>query len=228
MTKDYGETWTSISGNLPNEPVNVVREDPWNPGLLFAGTDFAVYEPGRRQSWPKMKANMPTVAVHDLQIHPRESDLIVATHGRCVWIADISALEEMTPEVLAKDVHLFGIEPGYQWSEILPRETFSTPFSGKSEPAGITFNYYLKKKPAGEVTIQIHQGAVKINEIKGSAEAGLNSILLAHDPRAGGRDGSWPDVSGRVTQMNLEDIPEEYRGAVSPDAKRPAGRGGRL
>ncbi len=83
----------------------------------------------------------------------------------------------MTPEVLAKDVHLFGIEPGYLWSEILPRETFSTPFSGKSEQAGIAFNYYLKKKPEGDVTIQIHQGAVKINEIKGTAEPGLNSIL---------------------------------------------------
>jgi len=91
----------------------------------------------------------------------------------------------------------------------LPRETFSTPFGGKSEPVGVTFNYYLKKKPAGDVTIQIHQGAVKITEIKGTAEAGLNSVLwpMTRERAAGAPAGR----QRQMTQMNLEDIPEEYR-----------------
>ncbi len=77
-TTDYGQTWTSIAGNLPNEPINVVREDPKNRQLLFVGTDFAVWTSlDGGKTWLKMKANMPTVAIYDLKIHPRESDLIV-------------------------------------------------------------------------------------------------------------------------------------------------------
>ncbi|GAI88806.1 unnamed protein product, partial [marine sediment metagenome] len=82
-TTDYGDTWTSIAGNLPNEPINVIKEDHKNPNLLFVGTEFAVYvtiDGGK--NWTKMKTNMPTQPVHDLVIHPRENDLVVATHGR--------------------------------------------------------------------------------------------------------------------------------------------------
>ncbi|MHB8055260.1 MAG: WD40/YVTN/BNR-like repeat-containing protein [Candidatus Aminicenantales bacterium] len=207
-TTDYGETWTSLSGNLPNATINVVREDPRNPNLLFVGTDGAIsasLDGGK--SWMSLKGSLPTVPVHDLQIHPRENDLIVATHGRSAWIADISAIEESTPQVLEEDVHLFSIEPGYAWSEILPKQTFSANFSGKSEPAGMTINYYLKTKPQGEVTIQILQGAMKIAELKGPAEAGFNSVIWPMS-----RDQAAAPAGGRRRQeFNLEDIPEEYR-----------------
>ncbi len=211
-TGDYGATWTSISGNLPQETVNVIREDPYNADLLFAGTDRAVYvsfDGGK--AWTKMQANMPTVPIHDLQIHPREKDLIVATHGRSVWIADISALEEINAQVLSRDVHLFDLQPGYLGSEVLPKESYSASvaFSGKSEPVGIPINYYLKKKPQGEVTIQIHQGAVKLAEIKGTDEPGLNTVLwpMTKERPAGAQ------AAGRQRQaaVNMDDIPEEYR-----------------
>ena len=95
-TTDFGETWTDISANLPEEPVNVIREHHQNPNLLFVGTDFAVYvSVDGGQSWTKMKNNMPMNPVYDLKIHPRENDLIVATHGRGIYIADISALAEV-------------------------------------------------------------------------------------------------------------------------------------
>ena len=209
-TTDYGDTWTSIAGNLPNETINVVREDPRNPNLLFVGTDGAVYASlDGGKSWTKMKGNMPSQPVHDLQIHPRERDLIVATHGRSAWIADISALEEITPRVLAEDVHLFSIEPGYQWSEVLPKQTFSANFSGKSEPLGLAINYYLKKKPAGEVVIQIFQGSLKINELKGTAEPGLNSVLW---PMTRARAGGVPPPTARsAAAIDPDSIPEEYR-----------------
>jgi photosystem II stability/assembly factor-like uncharacterized protein len=177
-TTDGGLTWVSIAGNLPNETINVVREDPKNPNLLFVGTDGAVYvtfDGGK--AWTKMKGNMPTQPVHDLRIHPRESDLIVATHGRSAYIADISAIEEMTPQVLAKDIHLFSVEPKFKWSEVLPKETFSVNFRGKSEPAGLAINYYLKSKPQGDVIVQIFQGMQKISEIKGTGDPGLNSVV---------------------------------------------------
>jgi len=177
-TTDYGETWVSIAGNLPSEPINVVREDYKNPNLLFVGTDFAVYvsiDGGK--NWMKMKGNMPTQPVHDLKIHPRENDLIVATHGRGIFIADISSLQELTTEVLAKEAHLFSIEPKFKWNEINRKESSSLNFNGRSEPAAIAINYYLKAKPGGEVKIAIYKGHMLINEVKGTANPGLNSVM---------------------------------------------------
>lgn len=208
-TTDSGATWTAISNGLPNETVNVVREDPRNPNLLFAGTDGAVYASWDGGGhWTKMKGNMPTQPVHDLQIHPRDRDLIVATHGRSIWIADISALEEISSEVLAEDVHLFSCEPGYQWPSGPPKQTFSANYSGKSEPVGIAVQYYLKKKSDGDVLIQIFQGAVKINELPGTAEPGLNSVIWN---MAKSRPGGLPPAGARPAPVNIEDIPEEYR-----------------
>ena len=103
-TTDFGQTWTSITGNMPAKSVNVIREDPYNPNLLFVGVDFGVYvtiDGGK--NWTEMKNGMPTQPVHDLQIHPREHDLIVATHGRGIFIADISALQQIDAGVLAQD-----------------------------------------------------------------------------------------------------------------------------
>jgi photosystem II stability/assembly factor-like uncharacterized protein len=90
-TTDYGATWSSIAANLPNEPVNVIREDHKNPNLLFVGTEPGLYvsiDGGR--VWHDLQNNMPTNAVYDLQIHPRDNELIVGTHGRSIYIADIT------------------------------------------------------------------------------------------------------------------------------------------
>lgn len=177
-TEDYGETWASIAGNLPNEPINVIREDRKNPNLLFVGTDFAVYVSlDRGKSWTRMKANMPTQPVHDLVIHPRENDLVVATHGRGVFITDISPLQELTPEVLSKDVHLFEIESKIRWISRRDNHSSSSNFNGESEPNEIAVNYYLKNKAKDEVKLTVYQGNVVINEIKGSGDAGINRIV---------------------------------------------------
>ena len=177
-TTDYGQTWASIAGDLAEGPVNVVREDVKNPSLLFAGTDFGVYATiDGGLHWVKMKNNMPTQPVHDLKIQPRENDLIVATHGRGVFIADISPIQELSGEVLAKDVHLFAIEPKVRWVGFDRSNSSSLNFAGQSEPSGIVINYYLKSKPKGEVNIQIFKGRMLLNEVKGPADQGLNSAL---------------------------------------------------
>ena len=110
-TTDYGDTWTSIASNLPDESVNVIREDHKNPDLLFVGTDRTVHgslDGGRH--WNELRSNLPTIPVHDLVIHPRENDLVVGTFGRGFYIADISPLQELTQRVIESDVHLFRIE----------------------------------------------------------------------------------------------------------------------
>ncbi len=176
-TTDFGKTWSSISNDLPNEPVNVMREDRKNPNLLFLGTDKGVYvtiDGGRH--WAKMKNNMPTQPVHDLVIHPRENDLVVGTHGRGFFITDISPLQELTRSVLEQDIYLFTIEPKVQWVIPSQKVVSSQNFAGPNEPYGIVVNYYLKNKANGEAKISIYQGARVINEITGTNRQGINSV----------------------------------------------------
>ncbi len=177
-TTDYGQTWTSIAGNLPDEPVNVIREDHKNPSLLFVGTEFAVYVSiDAGENWTKMKLNMPTQPVHDLVIHPRENDLVVATHGRGIFIADISPLEELNPEVLSKDIYLFNPESNVRWVNNKMNASSSSNFAGKSEPNGIVIYYYLKNKISEDVKVTIYKGSKVVNEIKGKNKTGINRVL---------------------------------------------------
>ena len=109
-TADYGRTWTSLSGNLPDgEVAYVIREDPRNPGLLFLGTEFGLYvslNGGAR--WTRFTDGFPTVAVHDLKIHPRDGDLVIGTHGRGIWIVDdITPLQQLPNVSDDTQVHLF-------------------------------------------------------------------------------------------------------------------------
>jgi photosystem II stability/assembly factor-like uncharacterized protein len=177
-TTDYGETWTSIASNLPDEPINVIREDYKNPNLLFVGTEFAVHvsiDGGK--NWIRMKTNMPTQPVHDLVIHPREDDLVVATHGRGFFITDITPLQELTAEVHSKDVHLFDIESKVRWINNKFNVSSSSNFDGESEPGGIVINYYLKNKIKNDVKVAVYKGNKLINEIEGAKAKGINKVL---------------------------------------------------
>lgn len=177
-TVDYGETWTSISSNLPEEPINVIREDHRNPHLLFVGTDFGVYvsiDGGK--NWNKLQSNMPTQPVHDLKIHPRENDLIVATHGRGIFITDISPLQELSSAVLAKEIHLFAAESKVRWVSNRNSHSSSINFSGESEPNGIVIYYYLRNNLSTEVKVLVYKGNQIINEMKGSNAPGLHSVV---------------------------------------------------
>jgi len=160
-TTDYGKTWTSISNNLPDgQPVYVIREDLKNKNLLFLGTEFGVFfSRDGGKNWADLKLNAPTVAFHDLLIHPRDNDLIAATHGRGIWILDdISALQQAKDEVVSGDAFLFdSSRPATRWLRI-SRGGYSRGnlyYRGENPPTGALIHYYLKDKPAGPVTIEI-------------------------------------------------------------------------
>jgi photosystem II stability/assembly factor-like uncharacterized protein len=174
-TTDYGRTWANISANIPgDEPVYVVKEDLKSPNLLFAGTEFsalASVDGGR--SWHRLMNDLPTVAVHDLVIHPRDGDLIAGTHGRSVWILDdITPLQQLTPEVLAADGHVFRQRVATQWKGVSRGATrghmlfqaknplaiaHRPPANSPSELAvSAPVSFYLKSAPAnGRVRIEI-------------------------------------------------------------------------
>lgn len=107
---DYGKTWTSIANNIPTSPVNVILEDPENENLLFVGTDNGLYVSfDQGKSWQAFQNGLPNVAVHDLVIQSEAKHLLVGTHGRSIYQADISHLQQMTPETLAKDLVIFAL-----------------------------------------------------------------------------------------------------------------------
>ena len=90
---DYGATWKSIAGNIPCGPINVIREDPANPKILYVGTDMGVFvSTDGGESWSVLGGNLPSTFVHDLIIHPRDRMIVIATHGRGVWVMDAAPL----------------------------------------------------------------------------------------------------------------------------------------
>lgn len=176
-TTDYGASWTSITANLPAGPVNVIREHHLNPDLLFLGTEFQVWVSNTGgSSWTSMKLDMPTNPVHDMKIQERDNDLVVATHGRGIYIADIAPLAELTPTVLASSAHFFTPEPEVRWVATDRTNYSSSNFEGESEDAGASLFYYLRDDAPGEVKITLYQGRVPISEIDGETSAGLHSV----------------------------------------------------
>jgi hypothetical protein len=149
VTENGGESFRSISGDLPTgkpDFVHVVRQDPVNPDLLFVGTDVGLYvstEMGGH--WQRFMEGFPTVPVHDLKIHPRDHELIAATHGRSIWIVDIGPLQQMTDEVLASDFHLFEPETGLQFGDapVGGESTGHQFFQAPSPPYGAEIAYRI-------------------------------------------------------------------------------------
>ena len=178
-TEDFGKTWKNVTANLPDgQVVYVLREDFKNPDLLFIGTEFGVFaslDGGGR--WDRFMGGLPTVPVFDLVIHPREADLVAGTHGRSIWIADdLTALQQFTPEVAVKDVHLFDSRPAVQWLEISrggSRGMFY--FHGENPLAGTAIHFYLKAALQGDalLTISNFDGSAK-RTAKVQAMAGIN------------------------------------------------------
>ena len=178
-TTDFGQTWISIAANLPpREPINVIREHHLNANLLFVGTELGVYvsiNGGR--NWTSLKSNMPTQPVHDLLIHPRENDLVVATHGRGIFIADISPLQEISSSLLLKKAHVFNIQTKIRWINNKRNHSSSANYNGKSEPRGMLIYYYLKNKIKGGIKVAVYKGSRMIDEFKGSGNAGIQRVV---------------------------------------------------
>jgi photosystem II stability/assembly factor-like uncharacterized protein len=163
-THDGGKTWTEIVKGLPDDPVNVVREDPVRKGLLFAGSERAVYvsfDDG--DNWQSLRLNMPASSVRDLVVH--KDDLVVATHGRSFWILDdITPLRQINAEVAAAGTFLFQPETAYRVQRDVNTDTPLPPEepAGQNPPDGAIINYYLKSDADGPVVLEIFDRAGKL------------------------------------------------------------------
>jgi len=194
-TTDYGKSWTSLGGNLPDAAINVVVQDRKKKDLLIVGNDIGVFVSidGGAQ-WARMKANLPTVAVHDLTIHPRENDLVLGTYGRAFWTGDISPLQELTPDVLDKTAYLFDIKPRARYGFSVQGMNYHL-FGDKyldvpNEPEALAINYYLKADApsAARITLSDSTGRV-VRQLEGPAKRGLNRAFANLNGSFGGRGG---------------------------------------
>jgi len=108
VSENFGATWARIGENLPAEPVNVVREDPVNPNVLYVGTDHNAYiSLDRGKTFQTLSSNFPDVPVHDMVLQAKTGDLVIGTHGRSMFKINMKPVQQLTPDVLAADIHLF-------------------------------------------------------------------------------------------------------------------------
>jgi photosystem II stability/assembly factor-like uncharacterized protein len=99
VSRDYGASWTSLGAGLPAEPVNVIGEDPKDARVLYVGTDTGVYASvDRGQTWLSLCRDLPTTPVYDLVVHPRDDELVIGTHGRSIFVADVSPIRRLLPQ----------------------------------------------------------------------------------------------------------------------------------
>jgi photosystem II stability/assembly factor-like uncharacterized protein len=231
VTKDLGETWSSVSGNLPEGNVNVVKEDPKNRNVLYAGTEYGFYvslNAGRE--WKPFMTGLPSVRIDDVMVHPRDNDLILATHGRSIWIMDdISALQQLSDDLMKTEEQVLDIRPATAWTNDIQRAILvegAKHFRGQNPPRGAAISYWLKSAPSGDVRITISDiTGREIRSLEGTKDAGLNRVhwdlTLAGAGRGGrgaGRGGAGAPAAADETQ------PPAAAAATAPAGQAPAGQ----
>lgn len=159
MTDDYGKSWKNITSDLPKDySVYVIKEDYIDENLLFVGTEKSVYFTiNQGKIWEKLGSNLPSVAIHDLVIHPRDGDLIAGTHGKSIWILDdISPLRNLN----FNSNKIIPSRESTKWIKInTGRKQPYFEFRGENPPYGAIINFYSKTEIKGKITITNSSGS---------------------------------------------------------------------
>jgi photosystem II stability/assembly factor-like uncharacterized protein len=194
VSEDYGRTWRSIRANLPAAAgsTKVIREDLQKENLLFLGTEFGAYvSVDRGRSWTRFNNNLPTVAVFEFALHPTSGEIVAATHGRSLWILDVTPLRQMSDKTAAQEVALFAPRSAVYWRPDPRRGGGNRRFVGENDEPGAAIVYSLNKR-VRSVTLQITDPAGEvIRELDAKTEPGLHRVAwdLRRTPeeRGGGR-----------------------------------------
>ncbi len=172
-TRNFGDTWESIKSNMPDEAINVIREDPYNPHVLYVGTDRGVFVSlNGGKSWDVLQSGIPIVPVHDMVIHPRDHELVVATHGRSIFVASVKPIQELTPAVTKKNVHLFQPEDVREEARWKRSPSF---WSRPSDPTLHDLHYWLKKSGDVKFLIKNKKGQV-LKTLTDEGVKGINTL----------------------------------------------------
>src|SRR4051812_19970103 len=226
-TVDFGDTWTSISSNLPAGNVNVIREDPKNKNLLYLGTEYRFYvslDGGRE--WKPFVNGLPTVRIDDVLVHPRDNDLILATHGRSIYIMDdISALQQLPDATTASDAVLLDIRPAVAWIADIQKAILiegAKFFRGQNPPQGSAISYWLKSAPTGDVRITISDVTGReIRALVGTRNAGLNRVQWDLRPSGSGGRGRGQGGGGGAQATPPQGAPATQQQPAAPQPTAP-------
>lgn len=206
VSDDYGKTWKNISNSIPTSPVNVIREDPKNENLLYVGTDNGVYASfDRGVNWHPFQKGLPNVAVHDLVIQPKAKDLIIGTHGRSLYKANIASLQLLNSKLLAKDLHVFAI------SNIRKRGNWGSSWSQWGDPftPEVRIPFYINGSK--KVSVDIYHGDIKVNSIALNADNGYNEVKFDASFSKKGRKkylSNYKDASVQKAQNGVYYLPK--------------------
>jgi hypothetical protein len=164
---DRGGTWQDLAANIPSGPINVIKEDPKNPDVLYVGTDLGAYVSiDGGTSWEALAGGLPNTFVHDIVIHPEKDILLAGTHGRGVYALDVRPIQQLTPEVRAQAVHVFEPE-----NIQLPRGRFARFFASSS----VAVHTWLAE--AGDYELQVTDAdGNTVRTLTGSGTRGHNMI----------------------------------------------------
>ena len=222
VSNDNGSSWESLRANLPDAAgsARVLVEDPVEEDLLFLGTEFAAFvSVDRGDSWTRVNNNLPTVPIHDFSINVASGEIVAGTHGRSLWVLEMSPLREMTGLVLGSEAHLY--EPSVIHTSERTPERGSTirRFAGESRPRGTTITYSLGRK-AREVQLFVENAAGdRIAELSASNEKGLHrtqwSLRATRSDNQGRRRGGSRQVSSGTYSIVLDVDGDQQRVSIT-------------
>ncbi len=216
-TTDYGKTWRTITNGIPKSMLSyakVIQEDPLRRGLLYLGTENAIYvsfDDG--ENWQPLQNDLPHAPVSGIVVQEHFNDLVISTYGRGFYILDdVTPLQQLTPQVLAADMHLFPPRPAYRFRPITaPSSTYDDPTVGENPKYGASINYYFKTPQQGNVTLNIlDQKGELVRTLTGTKSIGLNRTYwdLRSEPTK--------EVRMRTSPMYAPNV------RPGPDGTRPA------
>ena len=212
-TTDYGRTWKSIVGDLPKSVhsyAHCVREDPVKKGMLYLGTENALYfsvDDGQR--WLPLQSGLPHAPVHWMTVQEHFNDLVVATYGRGFWILDdVTALRQLTPETAAETAHLFTVRPAYRFHLITdPMMMPDDPTEGKNPPDGAAINFSLKAAPAKDADGKTKDDAVQL-VISDAGGKTVRTMKVGKEATAGVNRVWWDLRSDPTKDIKLRTPPQ--------------------
>jgi hypothetical protein len=190
-TNDFGKSWKLIVNGLPKIPMgyaHIIREDPVRRGLLYLGTENALYvsfDDGER--WQPLQLNLPHAPVYGMIVQEQFNDLVISTYGRGIYILDdLSPLQKLTPAAIASNVALFQPRAAYRFRDVQMNYSMSDdPTAGQNPQYGADINYWLKSAPRAVPTIAISDAAGKtVLTFDGTSSAGINRVYwdLRNEP----------------------------------------------
>jgi len=188
MTQDFGRTWKKISEGLRGY-VHVIKEDPKERNLLYAGTELGLFVSfDRGENWTDLRLGLPPLAVPDLVVHPRDNDLVIATHARGFYILDDATPLQQLIKAITQQVYLFPPMPAVRYTPASDTSTLGdNVFVAPNQPYGTIIYYYLSeeiKEPSVKLEILDESGRL-LRILSGPAKPGINRTVwdLREDPR---------------------------------------------